>query len=363
MTRPYMYASRGIWALLALAACAASGQARADTPAALPALGTDATQTSVSGLSSGAFMAVQLQVAYASTIVGAGVVAGGPYYCAASSMLNTGICMGQVPFFPPNPSIMAGFAKDFAKARKIDALKFLANRRVYVFSGTDDTVVRQPAVDATVAFFQLVGVKPSNLAYVNTVEAGHALITPKDGNDCSANKAPFISHCAVGGQGYDQAGALLQHIYGSLNPPAAQAGGQLLSFNQRAFAPASSAMADTAYVYVPASCAATGNSSAVGTGQACTVHVAIHGCVQSTESVGDKFVTETGYNQWADTNRLVVLYPQVNKSAALPFNPSGCWDWWGYTGSNYAQRSGVQMKAIMAMVKRLSKPADAALAH
>jgi len=258
--------------------------------------------------------------------------------------------MGQVPFFPPNPSIMAGFAQDFAKARKIDPLKNLAQRRVYVFSGLDDTVVRQPAVDATVSFFGLVGVKPANLVYVNTVEAGHAVITPSEGNDCSANKAPYISHCTVGGAGYDQAGAVLAHIYGNLNPAAPKADGQLLAFNQRAFAPASSAMADTAYLYVPPSCAAPGDAAGAG----CKVHVAIHGCVQSVESVGDKFITETGYNQWADTNKLLVLYPQVNKSAVSPYNPSGCWDWWGYTGSNYAQRSGVQMKAIMAMVKRLS---------
>jgi hypothetical protein len=350
MTCERVRSFRGHGARLALvvAAWLASGAARADAPVALPALGADAAQTSVSGLSSGAFMAVQLQVAYSASIVGAGVVAGGPYYCAADNMLYTGICMGQVPLFPPNPSIMAGFAKDFAKARKIDPLKNLAQRRVYVFSGLDDTVVRQPAVDATVSFFELVGVKPGNLVYVHTVEAGHALITPSEGNDCSANKAPYISHCTVGGSGYDQAGAVLAHIYGTLNPAAPKAEGQLLAFNQRAFAPASSAMADTAYVYVPPGCAASGTG--------CKVHVAIHGCVQSVESVGDKFITEAGYNAWADTNKLLVLYPQVNKSAASPYNPSGCWDWWGYTGNNYAQRSSVQMKAIMAMVKRLASP-------
>jgi len=45
-------------------------------PEELPALGADLAQTSVSGLSSGAFMAVQLQVAYSRRIVGTGVIAG-----------------------------------------------------------------------------------------------------------------------------------------------------------------------------------------------------------------------------------------------------------------------------------------------
>ncbi len=44
-------------------ACFFTAQAIA-APASLPAYGADSKQTSVSGLSSGAFMAVQLQVAY-----------------------------------------------------------------------------------------------------------------------------------------------------------------------------------------------------------------------------------------------------------------------------------------------------------
>jgi hypothetical protein len=38
-------------------------------------------------------------------------------------------------------------------------------------------------------------------------------------------------------------------------------------------------------------------------------------------------------------------------------NSSGCWDWWGYSGQNYAKRSGPQMKAIRAMIQRLQKKA------
>jgi len=39
-------------------------------------------KVSVSGVSSGAYMAVQLQVAYSETFMGVGSVAGGPYFCA-----------------------------------------------------------------------------------------------------------------------------------------------------------------------------------------------------------------------------------------------------------------------------------------
>ncbi|WP_157269768.1 extracellular catalytic domain type 2 short-chain-length polyhydroxyalkanoate depolymerase [Azohydromonas aeria] len=329
------------------AAVLAQGALAADK---LPAFNVDLAETSVSGLSSGAFMAVQLQVAHSASIKGAGVVAGGPYYCAADNMMFTAICMGQVPFVTPNAALMVTAAKNFASQRKIDSLSNLAGRRVYVFSGFDDTVVKQPAVDATVSFFTQAGVSGANLKYVNTVPAGHAVITPGFGNACSANASPYISHCTVDGSGYDQAGELLKHIYGNLKDKAATPSGRMVTFDQRSFAPASTAMAEQAYLYVPKSCEQ---------GQSCKVHVAIHGCVQSAESVGDAFINNTGYNAWADTNNMLVLYPQVNKSI-VPTNPQGCWDWWGYTGVDYAVKSGAQITAIMKMVKALKAPAAAA---
>ena len=54
----------------------------------LPNLAADPARTSVSGLSSGAAMAVQYDVAFSSATLGIGVVAGVPYNCA---VLNGGI--------------------------------------------------------------------------------------------------------------------------------------------------------------------------------------------------------------------------------------------------------------------------------
>lgn len=36
-------------------------------------------------------------------------------------------------------------------------------------------------------------------------------------------------------------------------------------------------------------------------------------------------------------------------------NPNGCWDWWGYTGSDYSNKKGSQIKAIFDMVNSLTK--------
>src|SRR6478735_3950829 len=57
----------------------------------LPRLKIDTTQTTVSGLSSGGFMANQLGYAYSATFHGVGVFAGGPYMCAGHS--NYTACM------------------------------------------------------------------------------------------------------------------------------------------------------------------------------------------------------------------------------------------------------------------------------
>jgi hypothetical protein len=90
--------------------------------------------------------------------------------------------------------------------------------------------------------------------------------------------------------------------------------------------------------------------------------VALHGCVQNYATIGDKFVKNTGYTRWADTNSIVVLFPQTAvdntsrstaASGSLP-NPNGCWDWIGWYGSNFTQKAGVQAAALKAMVDRVS---------
>src|SRR5256885_14047845 len=88
-------------------------------------------------------------------------------------------------------------------------------------------------------------------------------------------------------------------------------------------------MAATGWVYVPASCAA---------GATCKLHVALHGCLQNSATIGDKFVRNTGYTRWADTNGIIVLFPQTRvDNTARPTsasgslaNGNGCWDWLGW---------------------------------
>ena len=84
--------------------------------------------------------------------------------------------------------------------------------------------------------------------------------------------------------------------------------------------------------------------------KSCRLHIAYHGCLQDLEDINSTFVYHAGYNDWAEANDLVILYPQVLPSLV---NPKGCWDWWGYTGPEYASNIGAQLSIIRGMIRYL----------
>ncbi len=322
-------------AFATIALSAAALAARAAAP--LPALVIDGSKTTVSGLSSGAYMAVQMHVAYSATFhTGAGIVAGGPYYCAQDSLATaTGPCMThssgtQVP-------ALVSITNSWAGAGSIDPVANLAGSRLYLYSGTQDQTVVQAVMNDLRTYYTSF-VPPANIVYKNTLGSGHGMITDDFGGSCATTATPFVDDC-----NFDLAGAILQQLYGALNARNAGAlSGNFVQFDQTAFV-SGHGMASTGWLYVPASCAA---------GESCRLHVAFHGCLQNARAVGEQFVRDTGYNRWADTNHIVVLYPQTG--AATSANPNGCWDWWGYDSANYAKKSGPQMAAVKAMVDHLA---------
>jgi poly(3-hydroxybutyrate) depolymerase len=313
-------------------------------PVKLPPLGIDESGISVSGLSSGAFMAVQFHVAYSAEVMGAGVVAGGPYYCAEGHVLYAlQRCMNTWLGKPDGAELFLE-ARILAAEGRVDDTANLADDRVYIFAGTEDETVAPAVVAQTVDFYREAGLAADHITFIDDIGAGHGFVTTDHGGACESTGSPFINDCD-----YDQAGAILASIYGELGPPAAELGGRMIEFDQAEFLsqPASHSMNDVGYVYVPAACEAGG--------VACRLHVVFHGCKQSTEYIGDRFYTLTGYNHWADANDIVLLYPQA---VSGPGNPNGCWDWWGYDSDDYHTRSGAQMAAVRAMVARLAGADD-----
>jgi hypothetical protein len=323
---------------------------RADPPP-LPAYNADIAQTSISGVSSGAFMAVQFATAWSSVVTGVGAVAGGPFGCSegsAAAALST--CMLGEP--TPDVTALVERTDAWSRSGAIDNTANIARQKVYLFSGYNDTVVARPVSNALHTFYA--HYRPQSLFYQTAIGAGHAQITVAYGGACADNGGEFINRC-----GYDQAGIILQHIYGALNPRNdATLGGHVIAFSQRDFTaprePADDSLDEQGYAYVPAACEAR---------QPCRVHVALHGCRQSRGDIGEDFVRHAGYNEWADANRIIVLYPQIQAVGLTRFgitNPESCWDWWGYLDANPTEaptwllQSGRQIVAIKAMLDRIT---------
>ena len=47
------------------------------------------------------------------------------------------------------------------------------------------------------------------------------------------------------------------------------------------------------------------------------------------------------------------MFPQIIATETDPSNSDGCWDWWGYGSSNYANKLGAQMAGVKKMIDSL----------
>ena len=312
----------------------------------LPHLKLDPSRVAVAGLSSGAYMATQMQIAYPELFPKAALIAGGPYGCAEGKLqtaLNT--CMKGEP--APDAAALVATTKQRATDGQIGALKDLAQGRVYLLHGTQDKVVAPVVAEAAAHFYDALRSEPG-LSGLQVDDDGqrafaHNLPVAAKGDDCDKSVSPYLGHC-----GFDAAGAVFTHLFGSAPNATGDARGQLQRFDQDALKPggADALLASSGYLYVPPDCAA---------GKRCGLLVAFHGCKQNADAVGQAFVKDAGFNRWADVYDVVILYPQTRASFA-PLNPQACWDWWGYSGGNYDTRQGVQLRWVVNAVKTLGLP-------
>ena len=335
--------------LLGLSLLLVSGSACAAKPAAtLPKLKLDPARVAVAGLSSGAYMAGQAQLAYPELFPNAAIVAGGPYGCAGGKLdVALGSCMKGVPA-PDVAALVASAAKRSA-AGEIGALKDLAHARVYLLHGRDDALVAPAVAEAGAQFYRQLRDSTPGLKGMQVHDDGqrpfaHNLPIAAGGDDCEKSVPPYLGHC-----GFDAAGEIFAQMFGPPARAATQARGELRSFDQDRLRPdgTDALLARTGYIYLPPDCL---------NGKPCGLMVAFHGCKQNADAVGEAFVKDAGFNRWADAYDVTVLYPQTRASFA-PLNPQACWDWWGYSGADYDSRHGVQLRWLVNAVRALGLPA------
>lgn len=308
-----------------------TGCAREPLPTVPEPLSPDLrARVTLSGISAGGYMAVQTHVALADRIGGVAAIAAGPYHCAEGDVRTAlSRCIGS------NALHLAPFV-DYARARAaagdIAATDRLDDARVWLFHSRADAIVSAPVADALAAFYATF-TEPARIEYVTDVAVAHGWPTLTTGGPCSEPGGDYLNAC-----NYDAAGALLRHLYGDLQPRTAEPAPPV-AIDISGYLGAGTQMLDKAFAYFPPGCRENTNR--------CRLHIAFHGCRQGSEFVDDRFAVGAGLNEWAASNDIVVIYPQVGKSLA---NPQGCWDWWGYTGADYDLRTGKQVGAVARLV-------------
>lgn len=306
----------------------------AEAPDVIPSLVHPVT---LSGVSAGAYMAVQTHVALSDRIVGLGVVAGGPYHCAAGSVSNAlGRCMSGENL---DTTSLVSYAREMSTGGEIAATDNLRSAKVWIFRSPKDVVVGQQVAAALRDFYREF-MAADNIRLIDDIDAAHGWPTIDAGSDCLELGGDFINACD-----FDTAGALLNHLYDDLAPRVAELDNEVVrSIELSGYFETGSGVADTGYIFVPRECHQLDVD--------CRLHISFHGCRQGAEFVDDRFAVDAGLNEWAAQNRIVVVYPQIVSSL---MNPQGCWDWWGYTGSQYDQKSGKQPSGIDAIITAFAK--------
>lgn len=255
-------------------------------------------------------MAVQVHIAHSSIVNGSAVFAGGPYYCAESSIMTAEYkCMKTYEGLPDTAHLVE-ITKQYASLGKIDKVANLADDRVYLFSGTADSVVDPKVVHSLQTYYENF-IQPSNMVGDFSVKTEHCWPTLSYGEACATLSSPYIGKCQ-----FDGAGSALKTLYGEgLNAPVTAVSKNLMSFSQSSYIPDRySSIGDTGYIYVPTTCQ---------NGVECHLHLAFHGCEQTIADIGNVFAANIHLNEWAESNNIIVLYPYAKSSVSLPSNPNG----------------------------------------
>ena len=107
----------------------------------LPSLSLDLSNVTVSGLSSGGYMATQFQLAHSDWVKGVGVIAGGPYYCAKGDITTAlAQCVNKIEGSVDLEAINKQIAR-YESEGKIAPISNMKDAKVWLFHGTQDTRV------------------------------------------------------------------------------------------------------------------------------------------------------------------------------------------------------------------------------
>lgn len=193
----------------------------------------------------------------------------------------------------------------------IDRTINLHDDKVFIFSGKYDSVIEQDVVKALEQYYGYF-VPSKNIVAEYDVLAEHCMPTLNYGEECATLSLPYLGNCA-----YDGPGQALSTLYGPLKARTSMISSNLVSFKQSSYIPfgVPSSLGDNGWIYVPTACK-SGSAT-------CSLHISLHGCEQVESVIGNQYAMYAGYNEWAESNNIIVLYPYAAISEILPYNPNG----------------------------------------
>jgi len=109
-------------------------------------------------------------------------------------------------------------------------------------------------------------------------------------------------------------------------------------------------MSDKGFAYIPEECEVFD----------CPVHFALHGCRMNNNQIGMDFIVHSQFNEIAEANKIVIIYPQVGDVQVTPtYKTGGCWDLVGYSDWDstqfmwYMTKNGEQPKFLYNLYQSL----------
>ena len=156
-------------------------------------MGLNSSWVTVSGLSSGGYMAVQMHVAFSKTFSGVGVFAGGPYFCAGVPPQSIAVAQTACMNTPSLISVATLVAETKAAVvtGTVDPVSHMSDDRVYIFSGENDTVVHTGVVQKLARYYGSFVTTPNRVMEEYSIPAEHSMPTMGYGNNCAYVPVPY----------------------------------------------------------------------------------------------------------------------------------------------------------------------------
>ena len=134
----------------------------------------------------------------------------------------------------PNVASLVSLTNQWAKTNEIDDPSNLKNDRVYLFSGTADSVVNPDVMHSLQTYYSSY-ISVSNMVADFAVKAEHCMPTTNTnyGEACATLGSPYIGKCA-----FDGPASAFKTLYGEGLTKGSSIASNLLTFSQKSYIPA-----------------------------------------------------------------------------------------------------------------------------